>query len=113
MTYGIIFNTSQFRRFKKAYGYRVDGDPSTVDEFAGRINSSTELLSYVDKYGRSRDLCYIGTGLLFVLNLVDATVDAHLFNFDVSDNLSLKIEPEIRNLGYRPYTGARLTLVLK
>lgn len=114
LTYGVIFNTGQFTRFKTAYGYRVDGDSLTVDEFDGRV-SNGELQSNMDSYRRSRDLCYIGMGLLYVMNLIDAAVDAHLFYFNVSDDLSMRVQPEFRSLGYnqQPYTGARVTFVLK
>jgi len=114
LTYGVIFNQGEYSRFKKAYSYRVDADSATIDEFNGII-SDVELLSNVDYYRRNRDLCYIGIGLLYIMNLIDATVDAHLYDFDVSDNLSLRVQPEFRSMGYnsQPYTGARLTFVLK
>lgn len=114
LTYGVIFNSTEFSRFKNAYRFRVDDNPATIDEFDGRV-SDAELLSNVDFYRRNRDLCYIGIGLLYVMNLIDAAVDAHLYNFDVSDNLSMRVQPEFRSLGYnaQPYTGARVTFVLK
>lgn len=114
LTYGVIFNTTEFHRFKTAYGYRVDTDSLTIDEFNGVV-SDAELLSNTDYYRRNRDLCYIGIGLLYVMNLIDAAVDAHLYDFDVSDNLSMRVQPEFRSLGYnaQPYTGARVTFVLK
>jgi len=114
LTYGVIFNHTEFHRFKTAYGYRVDGDSLSVDEFNGQI-SDAELLSNTDFYRRNRDLSYIGIGLLYVLNIIDAAVDAHLYDFDVSDNLSMRVQPEFRSLGYtmQPYTGARVTFVLK
>lgn len=114
LTYGVIFNQSEYSRFKSAYAFRVDDDPTTVDEFDGTV-SDAELLNNVDFYRRNRDLCYIGMGLLYVMNLIDAAVDAHLYDFDVSDNLSMRVQPEIINFGNRPqpYAGARLTFVLK
>ena len=114
LTYGVIFNHTEYGRFKSAYGYRVDSDSLTVDEFNGLV-SDAELISNVDYYRRNRDLCYIGIGLLYVMNLIDAAVDAHLYDFDVSDNLSMRIQPEFRDMGFnrQPYTGARVTFVLK
>lgn len=114
LTYGVVFNHTEYGRFKTAYGYRVDDDSLSVDEFNGLV-SDAELISNVDYYRRNRDLCYIGIGLLYVMNLIDAAVDAHLYDFDVSDNLSMRIQPELRDMGYnrQPYTGARVTFVLK
>ena len=42
----------------------------------------------------------IGLGLLYVLNIVDATVDGYLFDYDVSDDLSIRIEPVMINNNY-------------
>jgi len=48
-----------------------------------------ETLSYIVKhYNRQRDIFAILTIGFYVLQIIDATVDAHLFNFDVSENLS-------------------------
>lgn len=114
LTYGVIFNHGEYARFKTAYRFRTDDNPNTIDEFEGQV-SDAELLANVDFYRRNRDLCYIGMGLLYVMNIIDAAVDAHLFNFDVSDNLSMRVQPELHDMSYnrQPYTGARITFVLK
>jgi hypothetical protein len=57
---------------------------------------------------------FIFTGVAYALNIVDANVDAHLFNFDVSEDLSLNWQPytyswEIR----KPVAGLSLTLNFK
>ena len=44
-------------------------------------------------YRRNLEIGYIVGGAFYILNIIDAAVDAHLFNYDVSDNLSLNIEP--------------------
>ena len=45
-------------------------------------------------YHHWRDLSAIGLGMVYVLSIVDAYVDAHLMEFDVSDKLALKIAPD-------------------
>ena len=53
----------------------------------------SQLITLVDHYRRNREisiLCFIGT---YILNIVDASVSAHLFHYDVSDDLSLHIQP--------------------
>ena len=92
--YFIITNKKSFNNFKTAYGYRVDGDPLTVDEYEGRA-SEASLKSYMDYYQRNKDLSYIVAGLFYVFNIVDAAVDAHLFNFPKNDNLSFNFQPSI------------------
>ena len=40
-------------------------------------------------------MSYIITGLIYVFNIVDAAVDAHLFNFPKNDNLSFNLQPNL------------------
>jgi len=60
---------------------------------------STQLKSGKDFYRRNRDLTVIGIAALHVLSIIDASVDANLFDFDISDDLSMRIEPMPVNLG--------------
>lgn len=89
-TYFIIDNQKQFNRFKKAYLLRSQNEP---DEFQN-ILSEQALLNEMDRWRGYRDLCIIGATLLYILQIVDANVDAHFYEFDVGDNLSLKIVPK-------------------
>ena len=54
---------------------------------------STQLKSGKDFFRRNRDLTIIGIAALHVLSIIDASVDANLFDFDISDDLSMRIEP--------------------
>jgi len=54
---------------------------------------STQIKSGKDYYRRNRDLTIIGIAALHVLSIIDASVDANLFDFDISDDLSMRIEP--------------------
>jgi len=54
---------------------------------------SAQLKSGKDYYRRNRDLTIIGIAALHVLSIIDASVDANLFDFDISDDLSMRIEP--------------------
>ncbi|MFN5224323.1 MAG: DUF5683 domain-containing protein [Bacteroidota bacterium] len=90
--YAIRFNNREYNQYKDAFKLRLDGNENTVDEFAG-IYSDNDLSTLKDFYRRNRDLSIIGCGLLYILNIVDASVDAHLFGFNVSNDLSLNITP--------------------
>ncbi|MFM7766538.1 MAG: DUF5683 domain-containing protein [Bacteroidota bacterium] len=90
--YAIRFNNSEYNQYKEAFKLRLDGDESTVDSYVG-IYSDNDLSTLKDFYRRNRDLSIIGCGLLYILNIVDASVDAHLFGFNVSNDLSLNIAP--------------------
>lgn len=70
----------------------------------GQINSFPEytndnLITLKNQSKKYRDLCFIGMGIFYVLNIVDANVDGHLRDFDVSDNLSMKISPRTFYIG--------------
>jgi hypothetical protein len=92
--YFIQENTREYRRYKDAYIALVDGDASTVDEFNGEF-SAAQVLDVTDTYRRWRDLSYIAFGLVYMLNVVDATVDAHFVRFDVGRDLSLQAAPSL------------------
>ncbi len=90
--YFVVTNNKDYRLYKNSYKLRLDGDVATVDEFVG-IYSDDDLSTLKNFYRRNRDLSVIGISLLYVLNIIDATVDAHLFHFNVSDELSMAIRP--------------------
>lgn len=108
--YFMKINRDAYLELKEAYIAEVDTDAATISHF----NLPAEgLLSYMEFYRTRMEICYIAMGMLYVLNIVDATVDAHLFTFDVSDDLSLRIMPEFNTFSDRsPYTGIRLVLRL-
>ncbi len=61
--------------------------------------SNDQLVTLKRSYDKYRDLGFIGIGIVYLLNVVDANVDAQLKHFDVSDNLSLYFIPQVNLLG--------------
>ena len=100
MVYVFDWNNRGFKRFKTAHALRADfgehpenyPDGVSKDEFRGRY-SSTFLKNLRDSYRRNRDLSIILTAAVYAFQAVDAHVDAHLKDFDVSDDLTVKVEP--------------------
>ena len=92
--YFALYNHKYFKEFKEAYLIRIDGDVSTIDEYAD-VLSEDGLRANMDYHQRNRDLSYVFVGLFYVLNIVDAAVDAHLFNFPKNDKLSFNLQPSI------------------
>ncbi len=90
--YTIDWNNRGFQRFKTAYNLLTDGDDTTIDEFNGRYTPEY-LKNLRNSYRRNRDLCIILTAGLYILNIIDAHVDAHLKDYDISDDLSLMLQP--------------------
>ena len=99
MIYSLQFNQSRYVKYRNAYKYRIDGDITTTDEYIG-VYSDDNLNTLQKYYHRFRDLSVIGVAVLYVLNIVDASVDAHLFKFDVSDDLSMQVQPTLINTAY-------------
>ena len=104
-------NTREYRRYKDAYIALADGDAATVDEFNGQF-SAAQVLEVTDTYRRWRDLSYIAFGLVYMLNVVDATVDAYFVRFDVGSDLSLQAAPSIYTTGLGA-PGLTLALTLR
>jgi hypothetical protein len=94
MVYFIVDNNKQYKIYRNAYIKRLDNDSSTVDDFTN-IYSDEDLRLLKNFYRRNRDLSWIATGMIYVLNIVDASVDAHLFYFNVNDDLSLHWSPTV------------------
>ena len=89
--YYINDNNVQYKLYKDAYLKRLDNNPEN-DDFVGEY-SSGDLLILKDFYRRNREisiLCFVGT---YIINVLDASVDAHLFDYDISEDISLQITP--------------------
>lgn len=112
--YGISFNSGEFKRYRTAY-LQLQDDP--LAHVGTEFEDVTEdnLLTTAEFYRRRRDLSVIALSAVYVLNLIDAAVDAHLFNFDVSNDISLQWQPYVRPYDYyasSPVTGLTFTLKL-
>lgn len=99
MVYSAIYNSAGYHRYKDAYNHLYESPDDPMKDFEGY--NLEQLKSIKDQYRRYRDLSIIGITLLYVLNIVDATVDGYLFDYDVSDDLSLRVEPSIMNTYYQ------------
>ncbi len=111
MGYLIYHNTDQYRTLRQAYLYRVDGDPATNDEFD--FYSANDLKRLRDKARKNMELSYIGFFAIYTLQAVEAFVTAHLLTFDVSDDLSMHIQPGLQGSIYRPLPALSLNVRFK
>jgi hypothetical protein len=75
-------------------GYKSRVDPK-LHIFFSTPNALGSLLNYRNEFRRDMDYSILFVLLAWGLNVVDATVDAHLKGFDISEDLSLKIKPTI------------------
>lgn len=107
--YFIGWNNKNFLTAKKAYSDLTDTIPGT-DSFMKLkqiiyydLNKASDvaslkqgLISSQNYFRRNRDLLIIVTVAFYGLNIIDASVDAHFFNFDISDDLTFNWQPELR-----------------
>ncbi len=114
--YFAITNQNYYKTFKEAYEYKVnhpDCGPASTDcdnEWAKKYDKAT-LKTIRDYYRRNMQLSYIVGGAWYLLQMIDANVDAHLSHWNISDNLSMEVAPVIQpyDLPHAPaYKGISL-----
>jgi hypothetical protein len=72
-----------------------------------------QLISTADEFRKMRDMLVIGTFGFYLLQIIDASVDAHLFTFDVSEDLSLNIQPDLKYCAWSGQANPGLSLRIK
>ena len=115
-------NYSDYKTFLTAYKIKT-GDleegviPSEIAIQLSEYYQASQLQSYKDSYRRNFELFCILTAAWYGLNIIDATVDGHLYNYDISDDLSLSVDPSICTsespffaFAGKPTTGITLSL---
>lgn len=112
--YAITWNTTRYTGYKNAYrdlyydmrDGTVTEDPSksyiailpegyTIERMGGVDTYSTRLNDWQNSSRRYRDISILATVIVYALTLVDAYVDAQLFDFDISTDLSLNVSPQL------------------
>lgn len=106
--YAMNWNNMMYRDYSQAYLDIMDSDPTTQSynkflHLGKKIDSSNEerykqiFKSRKDKFRRWRDLSFFCLVGVYAISVIDAYVDAELSEFDISKDLSLKVEPTIMN----------------
>lgn len=117
--YSYKYNNDLYDRFRVAFKRRQAG--FLDDEFYnpngenGNTNanfSDTVLQNKQEDFQEARDLSLVITIALYILNIVDANVDAHLQQFNVSDDLSVDFKPflNVDPINNNPNYGMGLTI---
>ncbi len=131
--YGISWNSRQFKTYKSAfmeYAEYLDNkakDPDYpypehpawdkvyplggVEDFTPQQQSvfKTQLQNKKNSFKRNRDLLYIVMGGIYALQIIDACVFAHFYDFEINEDLSLHIQPTSL---YNPASGGMVGLTL-
>ncbi|NLA15942.1 MAG: hypothetical protein GX877_05325 [Bacteroidales bacterium] len=82
------YNGLQYKRYKTMYNHAMANPP----RYDGWMRPE-DLKWYRDTFRRFRDYSILATVLVYALNIIDANVFAHFQDFDISDDLTLRIEP--------------------
>ena len=113
--YSIIKNSQNYTQFLEAYRDLTDIIPATTsyteilsaynpEEYDPALESplydpstnswiKDQLMNGIDYYRRYRDLSYIGVALWYLITIMDASVEANLYDYDISEDLTVLIEP--------------------
>ena len=120
--YFIRWNNVNYKTYKQSYSDLTDGDDNTnsyldldaskyydLDNPTDYNNFRTGLSKQQEYYRRNRDLLIISMVGFYGLNIIDASVDAHLFNFDISDDLSFNWQPSMNTFDKQMVYGFNCT----
>lgn len=131
--YGISWNSKQYKKYKTAYmdyslyiqekalnpDFPYPENPSwekvylggSVEHFTSQqqLNFKTQLQNKKTNFKRNRDLLYIVMGGIYVIQIIDAVVFAHFYDFEINEDLSLDIQP---SSFYTPVAGGMVGLTL-
>ena len=106
--YFVQYNHKRYDRFREALFALDKGEPNPFPSL-----NRAALVRNVDYWRQNRDLTLLLLLGIYALNLVDANVDAHLSGFDISEDLTLKVAPQIGTLSASTSMGFSLTLQFK
>ena len=91
--YAIDYNQSRYRRLRDALELKRAGEEH---EFSGTsIDDLSSLRSLRDQFDKNTQVSYIGIVLVYGLQTLEAYVDSHLMNFDVNDDIGIRLKPSI------------------
>ncbi|MCQ2325236.1 MAG: DUF5683 domain-containing protein [Paludibacteraceae bacterium] len=109
--YAIVLNQTSFDTYKTAYrdiltDEVLSTDPKRsynailpkgydIERMGGRDRYTQTLENQQNTFRRYRDISIVATLLVYGLSIIDAYVDAQLFDFDMSPDLSMNIEPDL------------------
>lgn len=112
MTYLLVTNKREFRNYQAAFIMQADDDPLTAGSYKGITNSST-LQSQKNGFRRNLEFSAIGFMLVYGINLIDAAVFGHLFDFDVNEEISMRFSPSLQlDARLQPAYGMRMQIKL-
>ena len=111
--YAMRWNDQMYHDYSQAYLDISDDDPNTqsYNQFLhlGKAITKENMATYQNLFKQRKDRYLLG---VYALSVIDAYVDASLSEFDISNNLSLRVEPAIINnrISRNPFTASAVGL---
>ena len=106
-------NRNYYIDYREAYNCKIELGEDCENPLAQRY-SADDLQSIRDYYRRNMELSFIFAGVWYILQILDATVDAHLYYWEVDDETTLSVQPVInpaafsgKNSGIMPVQGGQ------
>ena len=108
--YFYTFNNKKYHEYRDEYKGRIDGTKiiNNTESIYGTLEQAS-LLRGQKFHQRNRDLSALITAGLYILNIIDANVDAHLLQFNVNENLSVRPELNQNEIDYKFQTGVKFS----
>ncbi len=88
-THFLMNNNTNYKRFK-----RIHNEATTDPNYSQSISAETAKW-YRDEYRRYRDYSIVATALFYFLQVIDANVFAYMHDFEVTDDITMNIEPSV------------------
>lgn len=107
--YALTWNTKMYKDYSQAYQDIMDSNPNTnsfQDLLPPNYNISNDQLKELlrkrkDTFRRYRDLSIFAFIGVYLISVIDAYVDAELSDFDITPDLSMRVEPTLMNDQFR------------
>lgn len=91
----VVDNNTQYQRWKRTYDLATSDDPDVEKP----PQSAENAKYYRDAYRRLRDYSILATAIAYLLQVIDANVFAYMQDFEVNDEISMKVAPSVIPMG--------------
>ena len=113
--YFAVTNNKEYHLYRDAYDYQtgIKTDVSDKAKEESAKYTADNLITLRDYYRRNMELSWIITAAWYIVQIIDANVDAHFFYYEISDDLTLHLEPQCvisNDLTYSNNIGVKLKL---
>lgn len=113
-SYFLTMYASDMMLFRREFINRRDGN---IDQLVPGLAEYPDenILAMKQEAQRNMEICIAATAIIYTLNFIDAMVDAHLYYFDVSDDLAIRWSPSVFSnpINTKPSYGVSLVLSFK